>query len=153
MRLFGEIQGRDNAARLVEELQLTGGPNWTPDTFADRYDPLNKRVTIHQVLSLVVTVCFFFCDGGTRVSSEYCPGVRVWLVTPGAPVAVLAAASSIDGHAMTAKPTMSEKKWSDVFFLMLVKWTARVAVVTTLLRGFAYPQKSLLSKFVARSQA
>ena len=34
MRFFAEIQGRDNAARLVEELQLTGGPNWTPDRVA-----------------------------------------------------------------------------------------------------------------------
>jgi hypothetical protein len=57
---------------------------------------------------LLLTVRFFLGDGETRVSSEYCPGVSFSPVTPDAPVAVLAAAPSIDGQAMTAKPMTTE---------------------------------------------
>src|SRR5262249_25768014 len=96
-----------------------------------------------QVLSLLLTVRFFLGDGGTRVSSESCPGVGFSPVTPHAPAAVSAAASSIDGHAMTAKPITTEKKWSDVFFLMLVERAARVAVVTTLPPGGWHTPKIL----------
>jgi hypothetical protein len=71
-------------------------------------------------IPVLLNVRFFFRDGGTRVSSECCPGVGFSPAGACAPDPESAADPSIDGHPMMAKPITTEKKRSDVFVLMLV---------------------------------